>query len=142
MDNLKRKIDAGASRAITQFFFEPRVYLDFVERARAAGIDVPIVPGILPIHDFKKMCNFAARCGAKVPASLAEKFSGLEQKPDIAQLVAATLAAELCQELAAQGVREFHFYTLNRAELSYTACHMLGIRPSIEPRPLAQAANA
>lgn len=129
LDNLKRKIDAGASRAITQFFFDPDLYLRFLDRCMAAGITVPIVPGILPVHNFEKVRTFAARCGASVPDWLADRFEGLESSPDIAQLVSAAAAAELCTKLREQGVNEFHFYTLNRAELSYTVCHILGLRP-------------
>ncbi|MCB1741421.1 MAG: methylenetetrahydrofolate reductase [NAD(P)H] [Gammaproteobacteria bacterium] len=131
LDNLKRKIDAGASRAITQFFFDADVYLRFLDRCRDAGITVPIVPGILPVHDFKKVHSFAQRCGANVPDWLAKRFEGLEDSPDITRLVAATVAAEQCTRLQEQGVREFHFYTLNRAELSYTICHILGMRPQL-----------
>jgi len=128
MDNLKRKIDAGANRAITQFFFEPDTYLLFVERARAAGITVPIVPGILPVTNFARVRSFAAACGASVPAWMADLFTGLDDAPGIRRLVAATVAAELCVRLRDQGVTMFHFYTLNRSELTRALCHMLGLR--------------
>jgi methylenetetrahydrofolate reductase (NADPH) len=128
MDNLKRKLDAGASRAITQFFFDTDVYFRFVERARAAGISAPIIPGILPVTNFAAVQRFAATCGASVPAWMAELFEGLDDSPDTRQLVAATVAAEQCLKLKGQGVTEFHFYTLNRAELTVAICHRLGLR--------------
>ena len=130
LDNLKRKIDAGASRAITQFFFETDVYCRFVDRARAAGISVPIVPGILPVTNFAKVTQFASRCGTKVPRWMAQLFEGLDDAPEIRQLVAATVAAELCERLSERGIQEFHFYTLNRAELTHAICHILGLRPA------------
>ncbi len=132
LDNLKRKIDAGASRAITQFFFDNDIYFRFVERAQRAGITVPIVPGIMPVTNFVQMRKFAAQAGASVPAQMGWLFEGLEQDPDTRRLVAATVAAEQCLSLAKQGVNEFHFYTLNRADLSYAICHILGLRPKIE----------
>ena len=125
---LKRKVDAGASRAITQFFFDADTYRRFVDRVRAAGIDVPIVPGILPITNFARTVEFARRCGAAVPAWLASLFDGLDDDPETRQMVAATVAAEQCRALYADGVRSFHFYTLNRAELTVAICHMLGVR--------------
>ena len=130
LDNLKRKIDAGASRAITQFFFDPNVYLRFVDRARVAGITVPIVPGILPVTNFKRALDFAAKCGATVPGWLADLFAGLDADPTTRNLVAAWVAAEQCRTLQDHGVREFHFYTLNRAELTRSICHILGLRPA------------
>ncbi|MBW7835960.1 MAG: methylenetetrahydrofolate reductase [NAD(P)H] [Sphingomonadales bacterium] len=129
LDNLKRKVDNGASRAITQFFFDPDLYFRLVERATAAGIHVPIVPGIMPVTNFKGITSFAARCGASVPKWLAELFQGLDDHPATRQLVAAAVAAELCRRLYDGGVKEFHFYTLNRAELTYAICHTLGLRP-------------
>ena len=129
LDNLKRKVDNGACRAITQFFFEPETYFRFVDRVRAAGISVPIVPGILPVTNFAKLEFFARKCGTRVPGWLAELFSGLDESPEIRQLVSATTAAELCVRLAEQGVREFHFYTLNRSELTTAICRIMGIRP-------------
>jgi methylenetetrahydrofolate reductase (NADPH) len=130
LDNLKRKIDAGATRAITQFFFDNDVYFRFIERAQRAGISVPIVPGIMPVTNFVQMRKFAARAGASVPASLGWLFEGLEDDVDTRKLVAATVAAEQCQELARKGVSDLHFYTLNRADLSYAICHILGMRPA------------
>lgn len=129
LDNLKRKVDNGAARAITQFFFDPDVYFRLVERAAAAGIHVPIVPGIMPVTNFKGLSGFAARCGASVPAWLAKLFEGLDDHPATRQMVAAAVAAELCRRLYDGGVKEFHFYTLNRAELTYAICHTLGLRP-------------
>lgn len=132
LDNLKRKIDAGASRAITQFFFDPDVFRRFVDRARRAGIRVPIVPGILPVTNFAQVVKFAKTCGASVPPWLAELFDGLDDDPDTRRLVAATVAMEQCRALAADGVKQFHFYTLNRADLTYAICHMLGLRPRLQ----------
>ncbi len=127
--NLKRKIDAGASRAITQFFFEPEVYFRFVDRARAAGIGVPIVPGILPVTNFARVREFAKSCGASLPPWLADLFEGLDADAETRKLVAASVAAEQCRLLFEGGAREFHFYTLNRADLVYAICHVLGVRP-------------
>lgn len=129
LDNLKRKLDAGASRAITQFFFEPAVYLRFVDRVRATGVTAPIVPGILPVTNFKRVREFTRKCGASVPVWLAELFEGLDGEPTTRNLVAAWVAAEQCRKLQEYGVREFHFYTLNRAELTRSICHILGVRP-------------
>jgi methylenetetrahydrofolate reductase (NADPH) len=128
LDNLKRKIDAGATRAITQFFFDPEVYLRFRDRCRAAGITVSIVPGILPITRFPQITRFAARCGASIPGSLVRRFEGLEDDADTRRLIAASVAIEQVHALQRHGVEEFHFYTLNRAELTYAICHALGIR--------------
>lgn len=129
LDNLKRKLDAGASRAISQFFFDADDYFRFLDRARGAGIDVPIVPGILPVTNFTRVVEFAARCGARIPAPMARQFEGLEDDRETRNLVAATIAAEQCRALYDQGVRDFHFYTLNRADLTYAICHLLGLRP-------------
>jgi methylenetetrahydrofolate reductase (NADPH) len=129
LDNLKRKIDAGATRAITQFFFDNWSFIRFVDRARKAGITVPIVPGIMPVTNFNQMVKFAKVAGATVPATFARMFEGLDNDPETRKLVAATVAAEQCQQLAQAGVTEFHFYTLNRADLTYALCHMLGLRP-------------
>ncbi|WP_343518666.1 methylenetetrahydrofolate reductase [Sphingomonas sp.] len=129
LDNLKRKIDAGANRAITQFFFEPDTFLRFRDDAAAAGIDAEIVPGIMPVMNYASVVRMSAMCGTAVPAWMARLFEGLDEHPAARQLVAATLAAELCRKLYAGGVRQFHFYTLNRAELSYAICHLLGVRP-------------
>jgi len=136
LDHLKRKIDAGATRAITQFFFEADAYFRFLDRARAAGITVPIVPGIMPVFNFASVARFAGKCGAAIPAWLARTFDGLDQDPDTRRLVAATVAVELCQRLQANGVGEFHFYTSNRADLTVAICHMLGVRG---PVPAAAA---
>lgn len=132
LDNLKRKVDAGATRAITQFFFSNDTFLRFVDRARSAGIDIPIIPGIMPVTNFKNVCRFAGMCGAVVPQWLAERFEGLDDDPETRTLIAATTAVEQCLELHEAGVDGFHFYTLNRANLSYAICHMLGIRPQEE----------
>ncbi len=129
LDNLKRKIDAGATRAITQFFFDNWTYLRFVDRARKAGITVPIVPGIMPVTNFTQMAKFAKATGASIPVSFARLFDGLEEDAETRKLIAATVAAEQVQQLAQAGVTDFHFYTLNRADLTYAICHILGLRP-------------
>lgn len=129
LDNLKRKMDAGASRAISQFFFSADAYFRFRDAATAAGIDAEIVPGILPVSNVEQTRKFAAMCGATIPPWMDRLFEGLDDHPATRQLVAATIAAELCRKLYAGGVRHFHFYTLNRAELSYAICHLLGLRP-------------
>jgi methylenetetrahydrofolate reductase (NADPH) len=129
IDNLKRKLDAGATRAITQMFFDNDDYFRFVDRARAAGITAPIVPGIQPIHSFKQISGFAARCGASIPGWLAERFAGLEDDPETHALVASAVAAEQVLELVDAGVTEFHFYTLNRASLVLALARLLGVRP-------------
>ena len=143
LDNLKRKIDAGATRAITQFFFDNSVYLRFLDRAARAGITVPIVPGIMPVTNFTQMVKFAKMAGASVPATLGWKFEGLDADPETRKMVAATVAAEQVQELAAEGISDFHFYTLNRADLSYAICHVLGLRPrpAEPPAPAATPAS-
>lgn len=128
LDNLKRKIDAGANRAITQFFFDTDAYLRFRDRCRAAGINVTIVPGILPITRFPQITRFAERCGATIPAWLARRFEGLEEDPETRRLIAASVAIDQVHTLERHGVGEFHFYTLNRAELTYAICHALGVR--------------
>jgi methylenetetrahydrofolate reductase (NADPH) len=129
LENLKRKVDAGADRAISQFFFSADCFFRFRDEAAAAGIDVEIVPGILPVSNVATTRRFAQTCGAAIPKWLDELFEGLDDLPAARQLVAATVAAELCGQLYAGGVRCFHFYTLNRAELSYAICHLLGVRP-------------
>ena len=129
LDNLKRKLDAGASRAITQFFFSPETFFRFRDSVAAAGIDAEIVPGIMPVTSYAAIRRMAGLCGTAIPPWLAALFEGLDEKPQARQLVAATLAAELCRRLYAGGARHFHFYTLNRAELSYAICHLLGMRP-------------
>ena len=128
LDNLKRKCDAGATRSITQFFFSPDCFFRFRDEAAAAGIDVEIVPGILPVSNVATTRRFAQTCGASIPQWLDELFEGLDDLPAARQLIAATVAAELAGQLYAGGVRHFHFYTLNRAELSYAICHLLGVR--------------
>ena len=129
LDNFKRKLDAGASRGITQFFFEPETFFRFRDACAAAGIAAEIVPGIMPVTNFAAIERMAAMTGTAVPAWMGSLFEGLDQKPAARQLVAATIAAEFCRRLYAGGVRDFHFYTLNRAELSYAICHLLGVRP-------------
>ena len=129
LENLKRKIDAGATRAITQFFYDTGAFLRFRDRCAAAGIRAPIVPGILPITRFAQVCRFAERCGAAIPAWLAQRFEGLEDDAEIRRMIAASVAIEQVQALTRHGVGEFHFYTLNRAELSFAICHALGLRP-------------
>jgi methylenetetrahydrofolate reductase (NADPH) len=128
IENLKRKVDAGADRAITQFFFSADCFFRFRDDAAAAGLDVEIVPGILPVSNVATTRRFAATCGANIPQWLDDLFEGLDDLPAARQLIAATVAAELCGQLYAGGVRHFHFYTLNRAELSYAICHLLGVR--------------
>ncbi|MEQ9815193.1 MAG: methylenetetrahydrofolate reductase [NAD(P)H] [Azospirillaceae bacterium] len=127
LDNLKAKLDAGATRAITQFFFEPEMFLRFRDRAAAAGITAPLVPGILPITNFGRAVSFAKSCGATIPEQYHTLFADLDEEPDTRNLIAATVAVDLCQTLRAEGVDEFHFYTLNRAELTLAICRMLGI---------------
>lgn len=128
LDNLKRKIDAGANRAISQFFFSSECFFRFRDAVAAAGIDAEIVPGILPVSNVAQTRKFAALCGAAIPPWMDRLFEGLDDHPAARQLVAATVAAEMCRKLYAGGVRHFHFYTLNRAELSYAICHLLGLR--------------
>jgi methylenetetrahydrofolate reductase (NADPH) len=128
LENLKRKVDAGADRAITQFFFSADSFFRFRDEAAAAGIDVEIVPGILPVSNVATTRRFAQTCGAAIPEWLDDLFEGLDDLPSARQLIAATVAAELAGQLYAGGVRQFHFYTLNRAELSYAICHLLGVR--------------
>lgn len=132
LDNLKKKIDAGGTTAITQFFFDPDLFLRFRDRVRNAGITAPLVPGVLPITNFARAVEFAARCGASVPARLAELFHGLDADPEQRQLVAAATACDLCERLAAEGVERFHFYTLNRPQLTAAICRRLGLKPMQE----------
>lgn len=129
LDNLKRKLDSGAQSAITQFFFDPETYFRFRDKLAGAGIDAPVYPGILPVTNVAQARKFAAACGAAIPAWMDGLFEGLDARPASRQLVAATVCAEFCRRLYAGGVRDFHFYTLNRAELSYAICHLLGLRP-------------
>ena len=132
LDALKAKHDAGATRAISQFFFEPDSFFRFRDRVAAAGIDIELVPGILPVTNFANLKKMAVSCNTNLPVWMAHLFEALDDKPAARQLVAATVAAELSRRLYAGGVRHFHFYTLNRAELSYAICHMLGVRPAPE----------
>ncbi len=134
IDYLKRKVDAGATRAITQFFFENDVYFRYLDKVRAAGIDIPILPGILPVTNFKQASRFAAQTGAGVPDWLLKRFEGLDDDPETRKLISAAVAAEQVTDLVDQGVGDIHFYTLNRADLVYAICHLLGLR--------AQAAEA
>lgn len=129
LENLKRKLDAGATRAITQFFFDTDVFLKFRDRCAAAGIDTPIVPGILPITRFPQLEKFAAACGASVPDWLRQWFAGLEDDAQTRQMIAASIAIDQVRRLQAEGISEFHFYTLNRSELAFAICHALGVRP-------------
>jgi len=129
LDNLKAKIDAGADRAITQFFFEPETFFRFRDDMAKAGIEAEVVPGIMPVMSFAAVQRMSAMCNTAVPSWMAKLFEGLDERPAARQLVAATVAAELCRKLYAGGVRNFHFYTLNRAELTYAICHLLGKRP-------------
>lgn len=129
LDNLARKFDAGATRAITQFFFAPETYFNFRDRLEARGITAPVVPGILPVTNVAQARKFAGACGALIPAWMDGLFEGLDERPAARQLIAATIAAEMARRLYAGGVRDFHFYTLNRADLSYAICHLLGMRP-------------
>ncbi len=143
IDMLKRKVDAGATRAITQFFFDNDLYERYVDRVRRAGIYIPIVPGILPVHNFAQVANFAARAGAHVPAWLAERFDGLGNDPQTHMLVAAAVAAEQVVDLVERGVGDFHFYTMNRPDLTFAICHLIGIRPmQVDGQASAQAEAA
>jgi len=132
LDNLKRKIDAGATRAITQFFFETDQYFRFLDHVRSYKIDVPVVPGILPVTNVKQLKKFAGLCGTTVPKWLSDLFEGLDDHPETRNLVAATVAGEMVKRLNAGGVQDFHFYTLNRAPLAYAICHLLGLRPKAD----------
>jgi methylenetetrahydrofolate reductase (NADPH) len=139
IDMLKRKVDSGATRAITQFFFDNDTFERYVERVRRAGIYIPVVPGILPIHNFRQVASFSARCGAHVPAWLAERFEGLDRDPQTHALVAAAIAAEQVLDLVERGIGEFHFYTMNRADLAFAICHLIGIRPIVRQASAAAA---
>ena len=129
LDNLKRKVDAGATQAITQYFFDNDDFLRFRDRIAAAGIDIPVIPGILPVTNFAKVVEFSARCGATVPDWMAKLFEGLDDDPDTRKLVAVSVAVDQCRALQTEGVPAFHFYTLTRAELTYAICWRLGVRP-------------
>jgi methylenetetrahydrofolate reductase (NADPH) len=137
LENLRRKIDAGATRAITQFFYDSAVFLRFRDRCAQAGIHAPIVPGILPITRFPQVLRFAKACGASIPQWLHERFAGLDDDHETRRLIAAAVAIEQVEALSRHGVREFHFYTLNRAELTYAICHALGLRPQPAAAPRA-----
>ncbi|HKG77703.1 MAG TPA: methylenetetrahydrofolate reductase [NAD(P)H] [Beijerinckiaceae bacterium] len=139
IDALKRKVDAGATRAITQFFFDNDLYFRYLDRVRARGVNIPIVPGILPVQNFKQAANFAQRTGASVPDWLAARFEGLDQDVETRKLIAAAVAAEQAIDLVDRGVSDFHFYTMNRADLVYAVCHLLGLRaqPHVEPKRAA-----
>ena len=132
IDMLKRKVDNGADRAITQFFFDNDTYERYVERVRRAGIYVPVVPGILPIHNFKAVANFASRCKAHIPTWLAERFEGLDSDPKTHALIASAIAAEQVLDLVDRGVRDFHFYTMNRPDLVFAICRLIGVREEHE----------
>src|SRR3954463_5960708 len=138
LDMLAAKVDAGASRAITQFFFDNDLYFRYLDRVRARGIAVPVVPGILPVQNFQQMGSFATRCGTSVPDWLADRFDGLDDDAATRKLIAAAVAAEQVLDLVDRGVTDFHFYTMNRADLVYAVCHLLGLRPS-HPSEHAQA---
>jgi methylenetetrahydrofolate reductase (NADPH) len=138
LDNLKRKLDAGATRAITQYFFDTATYLHFLERCLVAGITAPIVPGIMPVSNYAQAAKFSAMCGTSVPDWLGHMFEGTEDDPEIRRMVATVVAAEQVRVLQANGVDEFHFYTLNRPDLTYAIAHILGVRP-LAPSPEASA---
>jgi methylenetetrahydrofolate reductase (NADPH) len=132
LDMLQAKVDAGATRAITQFFFENDIYFRYLDRVRSRGIDIPIVPGIVPVQNFKQVKNFAERCGTFIPNWLAERFECLDNDVATRKLVAAAVAAEQVLDLVDRGVTDFHFYTMNRADLVYAICHLLGLRPAVK----------
>ena len=137
LDNLRRKLDAGATRAISQYFFDVWTFLRFRDRCAKAGISAPIIPGILPVTNFQQVVKFSRMCGASVPGWLAALFDGLDEDADTRRLVAATVAAEQVRRLQEHGVEDFHFYTLNRADLTYALCHILGMRPAAPARAAA-----
>ncbi|MEC8694645.1 MAG: methylenetetrahydrofolate reductase [NAD(P)H] [Pseudomonadota bacterium] len=128
LENLKRKVDAGGHRAITQFFFDNEIFLRFRDRVAAAQIDVELIPGILPVTNFNTLVRFARACGASIPRSLSTLFEGLDEDPTTRQLIAAHAAVSQAENLGREGVKDFHFYTLNRADLSFAVCHALGVR--------------
>ncbi|WP_366555860.1 methylenetetrahydrofolate reductase [Aquibaculum sediminis] len=132
LEHLKRKLDAGADRAVSQFFFNIDDFLRFRDRAVRAGITQPLVPGIVPVHDFNKVKSFAERCGATVPDWVGERFAGLEDDPETRGQVGAVIAADLCRDLRAEGIEDFHFYTLNKAPMTLAICRLLGIRPDLQ----------
>ncbi|HBR5325339.1 TPA: methylenetetrahydrofolate reductase, partial [Klebsiella pneumoniae] len=128
--NLKRKVEAGANRAITQFFFDVESYLRFRDRCVSAGIDVEIIPGILPVSNFKQAKKFADMTNVRIPVWMSKMFEGLDNDAETRQLVGANIAMDMVKILSREGVKDFHFYTLNRAEMSYAICHTLGVRPA------------
>jgi methylenetetrahydrofolate reductase (NADPH) len=139
IDVLEAKVDAGATRAITQFFFENESYLRYLNRVRQRGITIPILPGIVPVQNFRQTANFAKKTGASVPQWLADRFEGLENDPATRRLIAAAVAAEQVLDLVDEGVEDFHFYTMNKADLVYAICHLLGLRarPDAAPHVIA-----
>lgn len=137
IDMLKAKVDAGATRAITQFFFDNDLYFRYLDWVRAAGISIPITPGFIPILNFNQVVKFAEACGTHMPSRIAHQYEGLDDDPGTRKLVAATIAAEQVSDLAAQGVSDFHFYTLNRADLVFAICHLLGMRPEVDAKDKA-----
>jgi methylenetetrahydrofolate reductase (NADPH) len=138
LDMLQAKIDAGASSAITQFFFDNNFYFRFLDRVRARGITIPVLPGLIAIYDFKRIADFAARAGVSIPGWLSRRFDGLDRDPNTHRLAAAAFAAEQVLDLVDHGINTFHFYTLNRADLVYAICHMLGLRPPTTPQSQAK----
>ena len=138
LENLRRKVDAGAHRAITQFFFDTDLFLRYRDRCVASGIEVKLVPGILPITRFPQLVRFAARCGASVPDWLRQRFEGLDDDADTRRMIAAHVAIDQVQRLRSHGVEEFHFYTLNRAELTYAICHAMGLRAQVSETRVAE----
>lgn len=142
LDNLKRKLDAGATRAITQFFYDIEAFLRFRDLCAGAGIAAPIVPGILPITRFPQVQRMASRCGTRIPGWLEERFHGLDDDAETRRLIAASVAIEQVRTLEQHGVRDFHFYTLNRAELTFAICHALGVRPSRRPSAVPASLGA
>jgi len=141
LDSLKHKLDAGADQALTQFFFDTDAFLRFLDSARSAGITAPIVPGIMPVTNFANICRFSERCGTSIPDWMHELFAGLDDAPEVHQMVAATVAAEQCRRLAEHGVTEFHFYTMNKPELTAATCRILGVRPGPAIATTATAAG-
>ncbi|MEM6538232.1 MAG: methylenetetrahydrofolate reductase [NAD(P)H] [Pseudomonadota bacterium] len=129
IEMLKKKVDAGATRAISQFFFDNGAFLRYVEKVRAAGINIPIVPGIMPVMNFASVRKMADVCGTTIPGRLVKLFQNLDEDEETRKLISATVAAEQCLDLAEEGVRDFHFYTLNREDLTFALCHLLGVRP-------------
>jgi methylenetetrahydrofolate reductase (NADPH) len=134
---LRRKVEAGADKAITQFFFENDVYFRYLDKVQAKGIDIPIIPGIVPVLNFRQTAKFAAKAGASVPQWLADRFDGLDDDQATRRLIAAAVAAEQVMDLLDRGVTEFHFYTMNRADLVYAICHLLGVRPKVAAQQAA-----